>query len=181
MTTNLHALAVNTAQAQIELAEAEAAFTEAKADHARWERLTAAASRVKKLTPVYEKARAAYDNAVAAETSAKSDARFAGLANLHVADTSSGGADGGGVLRMSWRITWTKPGHDPHTMTTVAKQHGANGFRAIEDHALAFLIEKHPELIPAEIMALAPGDPAAAMEEYFRACQRGYVRGKAAA
>jgi hypothetical protein len=181
MTTNLHTLAVNTARAAAELAEAEAALEAAKADKARWERLSNAASRVKKLAPIYDEARAAHDSAVAAEAQAKSDARFNGLADLSVTNTSTGGLNGGGLLRMSWRISWTGPGYDAQTMTGAIQRHERDSFFNLPPNVMAFLIERHPELIPDEIMALAPGDPAEAMEEYHRARQRGYLKGKIAA
>ncbi len=174
MNTNLNNLAA-------ELAKAKADLAQAKTDLVRWERLSGAAARVKKLASAVAKAKEEHDNAAAAEAKAAAEARFKGLSNIRV--TANTGLPGcvGGVLRMSWRITWTAPGFDMETMTSPPRQHGCTGFNALEPSVMAFLIEKHPEQIPAEILALAPGDPDAAMEEYLRALKRGYVRGKAAA
>ncbi|WP_137754264.1 hypothetical protein [Sphingopyxis sp. L1A2A] len=167
MTTNLNTLA--------------AELADAKADLAHWERLTTAADRVKALSASFDKARAAQIKAEEAEAKAASEARFNGLSNIRVTENTGLAACSGGVLRMSWNITWTAPRFDTETMTSPPRQHSATGFNALSASVMAFLIEKHPEQIPAAIMALAPGDPAAAMEEYFTALRRGYVKGKAAA
>lgn len=158
-----------------------AELAEARADLAHWERLTSAADRVKALVAAHEKARAAHDRAAAAEAKAASEARFSGLSNLRVTENTGLAGCSGGVLRKSWRITWTAPRFDMETMTSPPRQHSVTGFNALSANVMAFLIEKHPEQIPPAIMALAPGDPAAAMNEYFNSVSRGYVKGKVAA
>ena len=147
----------------------------AKADLAQWERLTSAADRVKALTVSFDKARAAQAKADEAAARDAAEARFKGLANIRV--TSSGN---GSVLSQQFLIRWTAPVYDMYAMAAVPQSHERPGFETIPDNVLAFLIEKPPEEIPATIMALAPDDPAAAMAEYFRARQRGYVKRKAA-
>ncbi|AJA08483.1 hypothetical protein SKP52_07820 [Sphingopyxis fribergensis] len=161
MTTDINTIA----------AELEAA----KADLAQWERLTSAADRLKALTVSFDQARIAQAKADEAAAKEAAEARFKGLTNIRV--TSSGG---GGVLSQQFLIRWTAPVYDMYSMAAVPQPHERPGFETIPDNVLAFLIERHPEEIPAAIMALAPGDPAAAMSEYFRARQRGYVKGTAA-
>lgn len=168
MTTDLKALA--------------AELADAKADLAQWERLTNAADGVKALVASYDKAKAAQAKADEAAAKEAAEARFTGLSDLRVID-ASGGSSGcaGGVLRKSWRITWTAPQFDMETMTSPPRSHSVVGFAALPDNVFAFLIEKHPDKVPAEIMALCPGNPAEAMTEYFRACKRGYTKGRWAA
>ena len=152
----------------------------AKADLAQWERLATAADRVKALTASFDKARAAQAKADEAAAKEAAEARFAGLSNVRVTENAGLSGCSGGVLRTSWRVTWDAPAFDPDTMTSPPRKHSVVGFTALAPNVMAFLIEKHPERIPAEIMALAPGNPAAAMNEYFNALNRGYVKGAVA-
>lgn len=149
----------------------------AKADLALYERLTSAADRVKALTAAFDKARTAQAKADEAAAKEAAEARFNGLSNIRVT-----GSGDGSVLSQQYLISWTAPVYDMYSMTAIPQPVPERpGFETIPDNVLAFLIEKHPEEIPAAIMALAPDDPAAAMAEYFRARQRGYVKGNTAA
>lgn len=154
-----------------------AELSAAKADLEQWERLASASERVKALTAAFDKARAAQtkvaEDAAAAVRNRISDVRVTAAGVL--------GADEGNVLRNSWRISWTAPQFDMHTMSSPPRLHEVGGFAAVPADVLTVLIEKHPEQVPAQIMALRPGDPAGAIEEYFRAKKRGYVRGGASA
>lgn len=152
-------------------------LADAKADLVLWERLTSAADRVKALVASYDKAKAAQAKADEAAAKEAAEARFAGLSDLRVIK----GGDGHLLSPSTWRIAWTQPVYDMYSGTSIPETLGRNGFRALPDNVLAFLIEKHPEQVPAEIMALAPGDAAEAMTEYFRACERGYTKAGAAA
>lgn len=162
----------------IDLNDIAAELADAKADLAQWERLTSAADRMKALVASYDKAKAA--QAKADETAAKeaAEARFKGLSDLRVIKDGLGGHL---LAPSTWRITWTQPVHDMYSGESIPETQGCNGFRGLPNNVLAFLIERHPEQVPAEIMALRPGDPEEAMAEYFRSVKRGYVRGSAAA
>lgn len=144
----------------------------AKADLALLERLTSAAERVNVLTTAFDKARTAQAKADEASAKEAAEARFKGLANIRV--TGSGDDN---LLREHFTINWTGQVYDMYSMTSAPIEMQREGFVSLPDNVLAFLVEKHPDRIPAKITALRPGDPAAAMTEYLRACQRGYFRG----
>ena len=55
------------------------------------------------------------------------------------------------------------------------------GVAGLDNAAYEYLITVKPEAIPAEIMALAPGNPQEAFMLYFVGKQRGYVKGAAVA
>lgn len=168
MTTQLSTLA----------AELEAA----QQDLALWQRLSTAEERAEALAARYEKAKAAHDKQEAAEAEATREARFNGLADIRVSDTTDRSAQAGDhLLRRSYRITYTAPQYDIYAQRSVPKEQVVNGFAALPGNVLAFLIEKHPEQIPAAIAALAPDDPYGAFEIYFRDMRRGYsTRGASA-
>jgi hypothetical protein len=154
------------------LAVAALALAEAEQDFALWQRLTSAERRVKQLTQEHEKASANHDREEAAKAKATAAARFKGLSDLQVTRVAT--KLGESVLRSAWHISYNVAAHDWHGRPEP-KRRTVNGFKALEPLPFAFLIERHPEQIPAEIMALAPGDPLAAFDAYFVALGRGYT------
>ncbi len=151
------------------------ALAEARKDLALLQRLQGAEARIAEL----EATKAGHEREAAAAAAAAHARRFDGLADISVA-TVSDPRTGAGPLRNSYRITYTAPAYDGNLQQTRPYRHEVPGFKALPPRVLAFLIEKHPERIPAEIMALAPGDPEAAFYTYFRGLQRGYLTGAAA-
>jgi len=150
----------------------------AKADLAMYERLTSAKERVARLSRNYEAAQAEHEKQKAADAEAAHEAQFAGLRSIRVTDTTGvDAAAGGNLLRSSFRVTYIGPKWCFHRGTSVPTEHVIDGLGALPPHVLAFLIEKAPEEIPVAIMALAPGDPARAMHEYFACVRRGYIKG----
>lgn len=146
----------------------------AEQDFALWQRLTSAESRVTQLRKDYAKAKAADDRANAAAAKEADAARFAGLSNIRV--TASGERETtGGLLGRAFTITWTSPVHDMYSGESQPRQHTITGFASLPAPVYDFLVERHPSQIPAEIMALAPGNPAEAMHRYFVAKRRGYL------
>lgn len=144
---------------------------EACQDLALFNRLAGAAGRVEELTVAHGHALAEQARTEAVAASAASAARFVGLSDIQVTRT---GPEHENLVRASFKISWTRTGDDGRG-ETLSKRVTAQGFRALGPVEFAFLIERHPAQIPAEIIALAPGDPFAAFDAYFSALRRGYI------
>lgn len=145
---------------------------EAHQDAAMWQRLTGAADRVKSLTAEYAKAKIAHEKAEAVKAKAEQDAKFAGLRDLRIIEIAG---DSASVMHSTFHITYTCDawnGRDnvPQTVSCT------RGFGALERNVLAWIIQRHPEKIPASITDLAP-DIDAAFNRYFVGLQRGYLAG----
>lgn len=156
-----------------------AELAEAQADLALFQRLTSAPDRVKRLTADHAKAQAAAEKAEAQRVAAEREARFKNLSNIRVTDIS--GAENPNLINRRFKITYTKVMFDSAANRNLPRQVGVVGFQGLEPSALEFLIEKHPEEIPEDILALAPGDPYAAFRTYFAGRRRGYFNGKVSA
>lgn len=158
-----------------------AQLDEATKDAALWERLNKAPELVKQLTRDLDKAKASQQREAEAQAKASQEARFARIGSLRVQDTTIDTSAGGNLLRRSYSITYTAPVFDMYTMTSPPREHTKPGFEQLCDDVYDCLIERHPEQIPAAIMALAPGNPRAALAAYLAARRRGHITGKAAA
>lgn len=165
MTTNMTS---RIAAAELERITAE--LTEARADVAMLERLKSANDRVARLTAEQEKAIKARDKALAAETKANDERRFASISNVSVTDGKTAAEN---VVRSTFTITYSKPAFDGRS--TRVREHTCEGFGPLPPEVLDYIIEKRPDLIPAKIMALAPDSPRDALRRYFVALRRGYV------
>ena len=152
-----------------ELASINAELEAAREDMTLLERLKSAADRVTRLTAEQEKKLAAHRAAVATEAEAKVDARFAGISDVQVTDSTPMET----VLRSSFQITYVRPAWDGYR--TVPKRQSANGFGVLAPEVLDYLIARCPERIPAKIMALAPENPRRALDRYFVGVRRGYI------
>ena len=150
---------------------------EARKDDALFQRLRGAAGRVEELTGAHGRALVEQARADTAAAAVAKAARFVGLSDILV---TRGGATDENLVRASFAISYTVT-RDHGDGWPSSKRHTINGFRALDPLLFAFLIEEHPERIPAEIMALAPGDPYAAFDEYFTALRRGYCSAPKAA
>ena len=148
----------------------------AKGDIATLERLTGAKARLAELAQEYGAAKKQADLEEAARAKQARDARFAGLSELRV---ETGELDGG-LLGTTFKITWMAPKYDMHLQSSPPAKHTVFGFSALPNNVFDFLVERHPEQIPAQIMELAPGDPERAFNLYFLARKRGYVLRQAA-
>jgi hypothetical protein len=74
------------------------------------------------------------------------------------------------------RNTWNNDAKE-----SLPKVHECKGFAGLDDAAFEYLLTVKPHLIPAEIMALAPGNAQEAFMLYFVGKQRGYITGAAVA
>ena len=143
---------------------------EARKDNALFNRLRGAAERVEELTAAHGRALAEQARVEAAAAAVAHAARFVGLSDIQV---TRGGAADENLVRVSFAISYTVT-RDHGDGWPTPKRHTMRGFRALDPAVFGFLIEEHPERIPAEIMALAPGNPWGAFDEYFSALRRGY-------
>ena len=157
----------------LSLNEIETQLAAAYADLALYERLTGAADRVKRLTAINDKAVTAREKAEAGKTAAAQEARFAGLSNLSIAETA---APSGIVIRSRFIIRYTRNAWNSDAGATLPTEETKEGFAALEPNVLAWIAQRHPEKIPASIMALAPGNVDAALDTYFAGLRRGYLK-----
>lgn len=154
-----------------------AELEEAQKDLALFQRLETAQRRTEQLTEQYEAARANQEREEAEARDTAKKARFKDLSNVRVT-----GNDKQGSIWRNWRITFTGPAWDMRRQVSRVMDVDVPGFSVLLDsyrHVFDYLIEECPERIPAEIMALAPGDPYRAFEEMFAAERRGYLIGRA--
>jgi hypothetical protein len=158
-----------------------AQLDEATQDAALWERLSKAGDRAKQLARDLEKAKAAKQKEADAQAKAAQDARFSRIRNITVRDTTSDTSAGENLLRRNFTISYTAPEFDMYTQTTYPREHTKPGFEQLPDEVYDCLIERHPDAIPAAIMALAPDSPREALGAYLAARRRGHVTSKAAA
>jgi len=162
---------ITAAQATATLTRINADLAEAQQDLALLERLKAAPDRVKRLTADQARAVKERDAAATAEQKASAEARFKGLSDLRVVDTTPEE----GVLRSGFTVSYIRIAYDADTGQNVPQPVTISGFGGLPDNVYALLIERHPDRIPAKIMALAPGDPTTAFARYFRGLSRGFL------
>jgi hypothetical protein len=168
---------MNTTIARSEIAAAEleritSDLNVALDDQALLERLKSAADRVKRLSAEKAKAVTVREKALAEEAKAAEVQRFAGLSDIQV--TESINTEREHVLNTNFTISYVRPTWDMYAQEALPRQHTVNGFRMLPHDVLDFLIERHPERIPAKIRCLAD-DPADAMAIYFAGLRRGYL------
>lgn len=158
----------------LSLTEIETQLAAAQADLALFQRLSGAAGRVTRLTAEHDKAKAAHDKADAEKAKAAEEARFAGLRDLRITETP--GSKSSSVLSSQFHISYTRDAYDMDVHATVPQPVSRPGFTALEPNVLAWIAQRHPDKIPASIMALAPGNVDAALGSYFAGLRRGYLK-----
>lgn len=122
--------------------------------------------------------RAAQEELVLANTADVQAHRAAAYASFKDITVSSSGASDAGILDTAFVITVT--GLTYNGWETVPEVLTYSGFRTLPREAIGYLLEIHPEQIPAKIKALAPGDNYEAFDRYFGALRRGYLTAAAA-
>jgi hypothetical protein len=88
---------------------------------------------------------------------------------------------GKNLMNTEFMIYYTRKTWDNDAKESLPKVHECRGFAGLDDAAYEYLVTVKPHLIPAEIMALAPGNAQEAFLLYFVGKQRGYVTGAAVA
>ncbi|MBL8553262.1 MAG: hypothetical protein JNL41_03210 [Phenylobacterium sp.] len=166
-TTDRRALALTVANLTNDLIQAQD-------DLALHERLTGARAKVRQLQSDLAQAKTRLDAAQEQERQSARDAAFAVFSDIHVRKE---GDDH--LLRLAFPVTVTRKQFDGYQTADTTQTFP--GIQSLPSDALMYLVEKHPDRIPAEIMALAPGDPYEAINEYLISLRRGYLRGPVAA
>lgn len=119
-----------------------------------------------------EDAKDRFATALADQATAERDKRVASFSDISVEVRP-----GESLIDTGFIIRYTKDAWDISLNETVPKAHECNGFAALADDAYEYLLARKPEAIPAQIMALAPGNPHEAFGIYFGAKARGFLKG----
>lgn len=143
---------------------------QANQDVARLRRLKAAEADAKRLTNELQAAQDALSEANASWVLARREAAIAHFRDITVTRTG----DEAGVLHGKYLITVTQVQWDGHEQIVTRTY---TGFDSLPSDALSYLLNRHPDRVPAAIMALAPGEPWRAVEAYSVALRRGYLTG----
>lgn|GEM_PF-764658 len=148
------------------------------------QRIKDAPALLKLLIAEQEKTQAAHDKEQAVAEAAKikevedmhiaaQEAQFAGLSDLNITETQD--AKSASVLSSRFHIQWTRPVWNSAANATLPEPTAVGGFTALEPRVLAWIVQRHPDKIPASIMALAPGNVDEALDRYFVALRRGFL------
>lgn len=133
-----------------------------------------ATEKLKELAAAVETAKNELAMAEAAEIRAARERLLSTFSDISVSVSYPAGREGM-LLSAGFLITYERLTYSMSERANLPKQYTCNGFAVLPDEAYAYLVEVKPEAIPAEIMALAPGDPREAFNQYFMAKQRGYL------
>ncbi|MCE7796546.1 hypothetical protein LWE61_08215 [Sphingobium sufflavum] len=107
-------------------------------------------------------------DAVTVEAKAERDAYFVGLDDLQITEVSNGD-----LRNTRFEISWTYPKWDSYWSESFQERETKIGFGKVERRVLEWIVERHPEKIPASILALAD-TPADALDRYFVFHKRGF-------
>jgi len=132
----------------------------------------AASTKAAQLDRSLAEAQAKLADALADELLEAQKARLANFSAIRVdwnrEDTS--------IIHCAYKIIYTRLSYDDRLGGNVPREHTINGFSALSDEALEYLLTVRPDAIPAPIMSLAPGDPHRAFDIYLAGKARGYLR-----
>jgi hypothetical protein len=143
----------------------------ARADVALLRRLKAAETEEKRLAAELRAAQEALAEANAAAIQAQQDARFALFRDVKVIERVP--LEGPALTHMQYEITVTRIQYDGRE--SVPTTQVFRDFRYLPDNTLDYLIEKHPDRVPASIRALDENDLWNAFDRYFVIKKRGMV------
>jgi hypothetical protein len=157
-----------------EVARLQSELATAEQDIALLLRLKSAEASAKRLR---EELATATAELAKADADAEEAARKARLSPFHsITITDTGLEDGTNLLGTTFRIAITRLVYDAiRGVTEPQTQAFLGGLQALPPDALEYLVRERPEAIPGRILALAPGDPEAALDRYFVALRKGYV------
>lgn len=157
------------------LAENALELNNARDDAAAYERMRNAAAEVKKLQTIGAELTKALSTALDTESAEERAKIAASVRNVTIATdypSSNNKADllGARFTINYERLTWNMRERDNvWTPLTVV------GFGSLAPDVFGYILHSEPQLIPSCIMELAPRDPAAAVDRYLSAVQRGYL------
>lgn len=140
------------------------------------ERLKSAEADAKRLSAELEAAQAALVEANVAAVEDHRTAAFAAFKDIVVTTVRDDRKPD--ILGTTFSIVVTKDEYDGRDMVSQTRTY--SGFNALPSDAFSYLLEMHPDRIPADILALDPSDPYDAFGRYFGAKRRGYLTSPAA-
>jgi hypothetical protein len=162
-----------------DVAELKATHALAVDDAATFKRLSDAAKEVTRLNTAVASAQDALTAYAIAETRAEMDKLFSKFGDITVTVATAEG-ETPNAIGCRYSIAYEVRTYDHHTRRSDFAQRIVHGFGALDREVMAYLVERKPEVIPALIMDLAPGDPDMAFNRYFVGMQRGYMQTVAA-
>jgi len=113
-----------------------------------------------------------YATALANKATVERDERLKNFTDIRIV-----ASPGHNLMNTAFTIYYTRKTWDNYAKESLPKVHECKGFAGLDDAAYEYLLTVKPHLIPAEIMALAPGNAQEAFMLYFVGKQRGYVKG----
>lgn len=156
-----------------DLTENARALQQAREDVTLYKRLTEAEALTERLVKKGNALTSELAKVSAVEDKDARVARYAGLRELEIAEIP--GDKSTSVLSNTMRISYTRDTWHSDANTNLPQRVATNGFQALPPNVFGWIMECHPEKIPASIAALAPGDIRAAMDRYFIGLRRGYL------
>lgn len=117
-----------------------------------------------------------FADALANQAEVEREARLKNFTDIRIV-----ASPGKNLMNTEFMIYYTRKTWNNDAKESLPKVHECRGFAALDEAAYEYLVTVKPEAIPAEIKALAPGNPQEAFGLYFVGKQRGYVKGAAVA
>jgi len=121
-------------------------------------------------------AKARFAEALANQATVEREERLKNFTDIRIVATP-----GHNLMNTAYTIYYTRKTWNNDAKESLPKVHECRGFAGLDDAAYEYLVTVKPHLIPAEIMALAPGNAQEAFMLYFVGKQRGYITGAAVA
>lgn len=157
------------AELQADFVRVGALLKQAREDVETLRRLSMAEAQAETLAAELEAIKRQMDRAFADEDKAKEDAFIAGIKDVRITE----GDQRDNLIRRTFTVAVTRTGNDGlRDWETTAEK---TGLTSLKPEEYAWLL-RHPERIPASILALAD-DPRTAFQTYFGGKKRGYLRG----
>lgn len=123
-----------------------------------------------------EYAKARFAEALANQATVEREERLKAFTDIRIV-----ASQGKNLMNTEFMIYYTRKTWNNDAKESLPKVHECRGFAGLDDAAYEYLVTVKPHLIPAEIMALAPGNAQEAFMLYFVGKQRGYITGAAVA
>ena len=123
-----------------------------------------------------EEAKERFAEALANQATVEREERLKNFTDIRIVATP-----GHNLMNTAYTIYYTRKTWNNDAKESLPKVHECKGFAGLDEAAFEYLLTVKPHLIPAEIMALAPGNAQEAFMLYFVGKQRGYVKGAAVA
>jgi hypothetical protein len=128
------------------------------------------------VTKALDDAKERFATALANQATVEREERLKNFTDIRIV-----ASPGKNLMNTEFMIYYTRKTWNNDAKESLPKVHECRGFAGLDNAAYEYLITVKPEAIPAEIMALAPGNPQEAFMLYLVGKQRGYVTGAAVA